>query len=102
MRNGKTGMCRGGKDGRIKRCKVKDTQRATANLRKKIKYRADKEEMTVEEWKKNNPETVAALMKHALPVSGSVMYQPDHETRRLPEAIPAYVAEHVKLTKENN
>lgn len=94
-------MCRGGKDGRIKRCKVKVTQKAQANLRKQVKYRADKEEMTVEAWKQANPESLQALVAKMLPSRHEVAFQPFSETRRLAEGIPALISEHIKMSKDH-
>jgi hypothetical protein len=94
-------MCRGGKDGRIKRCKVKATQKAQANLRKQVKYRADKEEMTVEAWKQANPESLQALVTKMLPSRHEVAFQPFSETRRLAEDIPALISEHIKMSKDH-
>lgn len=93
-------MCRGGKDGRIKRCSVKPTQKAQANLRKQVKYRADKEEMTVEEWKQANPDTLQALTAKMQPSCHTVPFQPISEIRRLAEGVPALISEHIKMSKD--
>lgn len=94
-------MCRGGKDGRIKRCSVKPTQKAQANLRKQVKYRADKEEMTVEAWKQANPDTLQALTAKMQPSCHTVPFQPISETRRLAEGVPALISEHIKMSKDH-
>lgn len=94
-------MCRGGKDGQIKRCKVQPAQKAKANLRKQVKYRADKAGVTVEDWKQGNPEVLTALTaKMHLPAS-SVSFQPITEQRVLAEGIPALISDHSKLSKDH-
>lgn len=94
-------MCRGGKDGQIKRCKVKPTQKAQANLRKQVKYRADKEELTVEAWKQANPESLQALVSKMRPSCHAVTFQPISEVRSLAEGIPALISEHMKMSKDH-
>lgn len=94
-------MCRGGKDGRIKRCKVKATQKAQANLRKQVKYRADKEELSVEAWKQANPDSLQALVAKMLPSYHEVAFQPFSETRVLAEGVPALISEHIKISKDH-
>lgn len=94
-------MCRGGKDGRIKRCKLKSKQRAAANLRKKVKYRADKEEISVEEWKKENPETLEALLSRSLPSLETIPFQSFDETRKIGNDIPMLISEHISMSQEH-
>lgn len=92
-------MCRGGKDGKIKRCKVQPAQKAKANLRKQVKYRADKAGVTAEEWKQANPTVLTSLTaKMHLPAS-SVSFQPITEQRVLAEGIPALISDHIKMSK---
>lgn len=93
-------MCRGGKDGQIKRCKVKAVQKNTANLRKQVKYRADKEEMAVEAWKQANPDVLKALTAKMQPSCHEIVFQPISETRVLAEGIPDLISEHIKMSKE--
>lgn len=92
-------MCRGGKDGQIKRCKVNDRQQAMANLRKKVKYRADKDGLSSEEWKEQNPEGLGKLLKETFPVSAGATFQPVNETRRLADGIPDSIAEHIEMSR---
>ena len=94
-------MCRGGKDGRIKRCKVKSSQKAATKLRKQVKYRADKEEVTVEAWKQANPDSLQALVANLMPSRHEVVFQPISETRVLPDGIPALISEHIKMSKDH-
>lgn len=95
-------MCRGGKDGKQIRCKVSHSQQTAANLRKKIKYRADKENITVDEWKNSHPSEMSALLvtaQHALITTPS--FQSITETRRLAEDIPMNITEHMKISQEH-
>lgn len=94
-------MCRGGKDGRIKRCKLNDRQQASASLRKKVKYRADKEGISPEEWKEKNSDEMKVLLKETFPVTSSVSFQPVSETRRLPDAIPENIADHIAISRKH-
>lgn len=97
-------MCRGGKDGKQVRCKVSITQQADANLRKKIKYRADKENLPVEEWKKNHSAELTALLSNShVPNIATFQpeFQPFTETRTLAEGIPAKIADHMKLSQDH-
>lgn len=94
-------MCRGGKDGRIKRCKVKSAQKAKANLRKQVKYRADKEGLPVETWKQENPEALQSLVSKALLPAPEVKFLPFSETRTIPEDIPMLVSEHIEMSKNH-
>jgi hypothetical protein len=94
-------MCRGGKDGRIKRCNLKPTQKAQANLRKQVKYRADKEGMTVEAWKQSNPEVLHTLMSKMAPACHTVAFQPLTETRRLADGVPELISDHIKMSKDH-
>lgn len=94
-------MCRGGKDGQIKRCKVNDRQQATANLRKKVKYRADKDGISTEEWKEQNQSELKSLLKEVFPVSTDVTFQPVSEKRTLAEGIPDSIAEHIEMSKKH-
>lgn len=94
-------MCRGGKDGKVTRCKVKDTQRAQANIRKKVKYRADKEGVSVEKWKVSHPDEHAAIIQQLLASPCADGFQPLNETRRLVDDIPVLLADHIKLSREN-
>lgn len=91
-------MCRGGKDGKTVRCDVKGAQKVLANLRKKVKYRADKEGLTVEDWKQKNPETLAALEKKSLPCP-TIKFQLANEQRKLAEGIPPLISEHIEASK---
>jgi hypothetical protein len=91
-------MCRGGKDGVIKRCKINDRQQAVVNLRKKVKYRADKEGLSPEEWKAKNADELAVLLKETLPVAVPATFQSISETRKLPAGIPENIAEHIEIS----
>lgn len=94
-------MCRGGKDGQVKRCKVNDRQQASSNLRKKVKYRADKEGVSPEEWKEKNGDDFKVLLKETFPVASQVSFQPISETRRLADGIPDSIAEHVAISEKH-
>lgn len=94
-------MCRGGKDGQVKRCKVNDRQQASANLRKKVKYRADKEGVSPEEWKEKNGNEFTALLKETFPVVSSVAFQLISETRRLANGIPDNIADHIDISRKH-
>ena len=95
-------MCRGGKDGQIKRCKAKAGQQAKANLRKQVKYRADKEKVSVDAWKQANPDSLQALVAKLTPTSRlEVPFQPISDTRRLPEGVPDLISEHIKMSKDH-
>lgn len=94
-------MCRGGKDGQVKRCKLNDRQQASANLRKKVKYRADKEGVSPEEWKENNSDELRVLLKETFPVAPQVSFQSISETRRLPHGIPDNIAEHIDISAKH-
>lgn len=89
-------MCRGGKDGVKKRCKVNASQRSSAALRKRVKYHADKEGMTPEDWKTANPDMVNDFRKELFPVVDDVSFQPIGETRRLPEGVPMLLNDHIE------
>lgn len=88
-------MCRGGKDGVIRRCNPNGIQRSAALLRKKVKYRADKADVTVEDWKANNPQEFAALSGDSSFVK-QVPFQDVCETRRLADGIPMLLSDHVQ------
>lgn len=92
-------MCRGGKDGTIRRCQLNDRQHAAVNFRKKVKYRADKAGVTVEEWKKSHPAETDALVKSTFPAVKEMSFQPVNETRHLPEGIPENIVDHMELSK---
>ena len=95
-------MCRGGKDGKTIRCKGSEAKTAAASLRKKIKYRADKENLSVEEWKNQNPEALSKLLgKSCSTVASAVQFQPVTETRKLPEGVPASITEHIKVSSDH-
>jgi hypothetical protein len=94
-------MCRGGKDGVIKRCKVNDRQQASANLRKKVKYRADKEGISPEEWKEKNSDELSVLVKESFPVAVPASFQSISETRRLADGIPESIAEHIEMSRNH-
>lgn len=93
-------MCRGGKDGVIKRCKLNDRQHAAVNFRKKVKYRADKEGLTPEEWKASNPEMTEALVKQTFPQPSTAAFQDINATRVLPDGIPVDVEDHIEQNKK--
>lgn len=98
-------MCRGGKDGQKRRCSHNDSQKQYIAFRKKIKYRADKENITVEAWKEAHPEQLQALSE-SLPANPSynltlVAFQPVTEQRRLPDGIPMKLADHVAMSKDH-
>lgn len=94
-------MCRGGKDGTIRRCKLTDRQHGAVNFRKKVKYRADKAGISVDEWKQANPELVEVLAKQSFPspLGTAVNFQDIKETRRLPDGIPVDVEDHIEQNK---
>jgi hypothetical protein len=97
-------MCRGGKDGVIRRCQLDDRQHASVNFRKKVKYRADKAGVSVEEWKAQNPVETENLVKETFPtplVTSIVEFQDISEARVLPEGVPENIADHVKISKEH-
>lgn len=94
-------MCRGGKDGIIRRCQLSERQHAAVNFRKKVKYRADKAGISVEEWKENNPELTETLIKDTFPQALSVSFQDISETRHLPAGIPESIAEHMELSRNH-
>lgn len=94
-------MCRGGKDGLIRRCKVNDRQQAASNFRKKVKYRADKDGISPEEWKEKNPGELKVLLKETFPVEAGVPFQSIEEPRVLPVGVPENIADHVKISKEH-
>lgn len=93
-------MCRGGKDGTIRRCQLNDRQHAAVNFRKKVKYRADKAGMSVDEWKEKNPELTEVLAKNTFPQNSTASFQDLSETRRLPDGIPVDVEDHIELNKK--
>lgn len=94
-------MCRGGKDGQVKRCKVNDRQQASANLRKKVKYRADKEGVSPEEWKEKNGDEFKVLLKETFPVASVPPFQAINETRRLADGIPDNIADHIDMSRKH-
>lgn len=95
-------MCRGGKDGRIKRCKAKTGQQAKANLRKQVKYRADKENLSVDAWKQANPDSLQSLVEKMTPITRrEVLFQPISDTRSLPAGVPDLISEHIKMSKDH-
>lgn len=94
-------MCRGGKDGQVKRCQLNDKQQATANLRKKVKYRADKEGISLDEWKEKNAAELSILLKETFPVKSEVFFQPVSETRKLATGIPDSIAEHIEISRNH-
>ena len=93
-------MCRGGKDGVKKRCKVNQSQRANAALRKRVKYHADKEGVNPEDWKAENQEMVKDFRRELFPVADDVSFQDISETRRLPEGVPMVLNEHIEINEE--
>jgi hypothetical protein len=88
-------MCRGGKDGVIRRCNPNKAQHDAALLRKKVKYRADRDGVTVDEWKTNNPQALAALSGKSSFIK-QVPFQNIDEPRQLADDIPAQLPEHMK------
>lgn len=94
-------MCRGGKDGKVVRCKVKDSQIAKANLRKKIKYRADKESMSVEEWKQGHPAELAAVIQRSFPTASQIDFQPVDARRTLADGVPERIEDHIRLSMDH-
>lgn len=94
-------MCRGGKDGNIRRCQLNERQHAAVNFRKKVKYRADKAGLSVAEWKEKNPELTEALVKKTFPQAPTASFQDFSETRRLPNGIPESITEHMELSKKH-
>lgn len=93
-------MCRGGKDGTIRRCQLNERQHAAVNFRKKVKYRADKAGISTEEWKEKNPELTEALIKNTFPQAPSANFQDISETRCLPDGIPVDVEDHIEQNKK--
>jgi hypothetical protein len=94
-------MCRGGKDGTIRRCQLNERQHAAVNFRKKVKYRADKAGMSVAEWKEKNPELTEALVKQTFLQAPKNHFQDISETRTLPTGIPESITEHMELSKKH-
>lgn len=97
-------MCRGGKDGVIRRCQLDDRKHASVNFRKKVKYRADKAGLSVEEWKRQNPVETESLIKETFPVmpdNSIVEFQDISEVRTLPEGVPENIEDHVRISKEH-
>lgn len=86
-------MCRGGKDGVIRRCSPNGIQYSASLLRKKVKYRADKAGVTVEEWKANNPQELASLSRNS---SEGQVFQDICDTRRLADGVPLQLDDHIK------
>lgn len=87
-------MCRGGKDNTIRRCASNPVSKVETKYRKMLKYRADKEEMSVSDWQASNPEVLKELLasRKAEILSATesekehfaeVGFQPAHESRKL-------------------
>lgn len=57
-------MCRGGKDGVIRRCVENPVKKVNTKYRKMLKYRAFKAGVSVSEWAESNPEIYAEILGH--------------------------------------
>lgn len=98
-------MCRGGKDGVIRRCKSTTEKHGNELLRKKVKYRADKAGLTSEEWKAQNPGEFEFLSNAPVPAmreSGETyvrVFQDISETRKLADDVPIHIADHIAKSR---
>lgn len=97
-------MCRGGKDGVVRRCKHNDTQRGSDLLRRKVKYRADKAGLTVEDWKEQHSEELSALTQSTFSTNdnnakASIAFQDISETRRLVDDVPVKISDHIAKSR---
>lgn len=88
-------MCRGGKDGVVRRCNPNKEQHGAALLRKKVKYRADKGGVTVDEWKANNPQELTVLSGNSAFVK-QVSFQNIDVPRRLADEVPVQLSDHIQ------
>lgn len=65
----------------------------------KVKYRADKSGVSVEQWKAENPEEFAQLLSTLKPHSSPVEFQDISETRRLAADIPIHIRDHIQQSR---